>query len=58
MVQYLKPRCVASGEVCGHLVDGGSGVLIVVDLDIHSRLEFEVGGNDTRLPILFLKVVL
>ena len=57
VVGHLKPRRVASGEVSCHLVYGDGGVLVVGDLDVHGRFEFEVGGDDTRLPILFLKVI-
>ena len=57
VVRYLKPGRIALGKVGGHLVDGSSGVLIVVDLDVHGRFEFEVGSDDARLPILLLKVV-
>ena len=47
---------VASGEVGSHLVYGDSRVLVVVDLDVHGHFEFKVGGDDTRFPIMFLKV--
>ena len=57
VVWYFKPGRVASGEVCGHLINGGSGVLIFGDLDVHGRFELEVGSDDSRFPILFLKVV-
>ena len=57
VVRHLKPRRVASGKVRGHLVNGSSGVFVVTDLDVHGRFELEVGCDDTRLPILLLKVV-
>ena len=56
MVRDFKPRRIASGEVGHHLVDSNSGVLIVIDLDVHCGLEFEVGCDNTRFPILALKV--
>ena len=56
MVGYLKPRRVASGEVCSHFVNGGCRVLVIVDLDVHGRFELEVGGNDTRFLSSFLVV--
>ena len=57
VVGYLKPRRVTSGKVRSHFVNGGSGVLAVGDLDVHSRFELEVGGDDAWLSILFLEVV-
>ena len=56
MVRNLKPRRIASGEVCGHFVDCHGGVLVVIDLDVHGGLELEVGGNNPRFPILGFKV--
>ena len=57
MVRDFKPRHVASGEVRSHLVNGSSGVFVVIDLDVHGRFELKVGRDDTRLPVLLLKVV-
>ena len=57
VVRYLKPGCVAPGEVSRHPIDSDGGVFVVGDFDVHGRFELEVGGDDTGLPILFLKVV-
>ena len=57
VVRDLKPGHIASGEVGCHLVNSDSGVLLVGDLDVHGGLKLEVGSDDSRLPILFLKVV-
>ena len=56
VVRYFKPRCIASGEVGRHFIDGDGGVFLIGDLDVHGRFELEVGGDDTRFPVLFLKV--
>ena len=56
VIRYLKPRCITSGEVSRHFVDGNSGVFLVTDLNVHGRFELEVGCDDTRLPVMFLKV--
>ena len=53
VVRDLKPRRIASGEVGCHLVDGDGGVLVVGDLDVHSRFELEVGSNDTVIVMTF-----
>ena len=57
VVWYFEPRHVASGEVGHHLVDGDGRVFLVADFDVHGRLEFEVGSDDTRFPVLFLKMI-
>ena len=57
VVRDLKPGRIASGEVGCHLIDGDGRILIVGDLNVHGRFELEVGGDDARLPVLFLKVV-
>ena len=56
VVRYLEPRRVALGEVRGHFVDGSEGIFIIADLDVHGHFELKIGGDDTRLPIVFLKV--
>ena len=57
VVGDFEPRRVASGEVGRHLVDCDGGVLVVGDPDVHGRLEFEIGSDDTRFTILLLEVV-
>ena len=57
VIRHFKPRRIASGEVGRHLVDSDGGILLVGDLDVHGRFELEIGGDDTRFPVVLLKVV-